>query len=59
VATVVAIFAPAAAITKATTINSGCYRLDHLSELGSRIIVTADYTGEIRVYSRGLNPLSK
>lgn len=53
-ATVVAIFVPAAAVTKATEINSGVYVLDRIPELSSRLIVTADYSGQIRVYSRGL-----
>ena len=54
-ATVVAIFAPSAAVTKATQINSGVYILDYISDLCSRIIVTGDHHGEIRVYSRGLD----
>ena len=52
--TVVAIFAPEAAVKKATQINTGAYILDY-TNLCARIIVTAS-EGEIHVYSRGLGP---
>lgn len=54
-ATVVAIFAPEAAVKKATQINNGAFILDYIPNLCARIIVTAS-EGEIHVYSRGLAP---
>jgi len=50
-----AIFAPEAAVAKATQLNAGHYLLDYLDDVHSRIIVTADFKGVIRVFSRGLN----
>lgn len=54
-ATVVAIFAPEAAVKKATQINSGAYILDYIPSLCARIIVTAS-DNAINVFSRGLAP---
>lgn len=54
-ATVVAIFAPEAAVKKATQINSGAYILDYIPSLCARIIVTAS-DNAIHVFSRGLAP---
>ena len=54
-ATVVAVFAPEAAVKKATQINSGAYILDYIPSLCARIIVTAS-DNVIHVFSRGLAP---
>jgi WD40 repeat protein len=50
--TTVALFAPAAAVGKATQINPGIYILDYIPFLSSRIIVSAGEKGRIMVYSR-------
>ena len=50
-----AVFAPSSAVAKATQINPGIYILDYIPDLTSRIIVSADSNGYIKVFSRGLD----